>query len=101
MIDPALRMTQKPWAISFREELHAVDAVAAGQGIAICSDVIVSGELQSGVLVKAHSLSLPGYGFYLLSLTQHVRRSDIEAFATWVSASTNTSRSSANSRRRH
>lgn len=86
MIDPMLTATQKTWAISFREELHAIDAVVAGQGIAICSDVVVSHELTSGVLVKAHPLSLPGYVFYLVSLAQHVERSSIEAFANWMSA---------------
>jgi DNA-binding transcriptional LysR family regulator len=49
--------------LSFREELHAIEAVIAGQGIAICSDVLVARELAMGVLVKALNLALPGYGF--------------------------------------
>jgi LysR family glycine cleavage system transcriptional activator len=52
--------------LSFREELHAIEAVIAGQGIAICSDVLVARELATGVLVKALNLALPGYGFYLV-----------------------------------
>lgn len=86
MIDPSLTAIDKTWALSFREELHAIDAVVAGQGIAICSDVVVSHELKSGALVKAHPLSLPGYGFYLVSMAQHVRHAGIEAFATWLGA---------------
>src|SRR5262249_16090020 len=58
-VDPNIPMTNKAWDLSFREELHAIDAVAAGQGIAICSDVVVGRDLASGALVKAHSLSLP------------------------------------------
>ena len=84
LIDPSLSATDKKWALSFREELHAIDAVVAGQGIAICSNVVVSHELKSGTLVQAHPLSLPGYGFYVVALSQNVRRADIEAFATWM-----------------
>jgi LysR family glycine cleavage system transcriptional activator len=84
MIDPSLAAIAKTWSLSFREELHAIDAVVAGQGIAICSDVVVSHELKSGALVKAHPLSLPGYGFYLISVGQHVRHAGIEAFASWL-----------------
>ena len=33
--------------LSFREELHAIEAVIAGQGVAICSDVWVGREPRS------------------------------------------------------
>jgi LysR family glycine cleavage system transcriptional activator len=84
LVDPSLTAIDKTWALSFREELHAIDAVVAGQGIAICSNVVVSHELKSGALVQAHPLSLPGYGFYLVALAQNVRHADIEAFANWM-----------------
>jgi LysR family glycine cleavage system transcriptional activator len=83
-IDPHLTETDKTWDLSFREELHAIDAVVAGQGVAICSDVVVSHELKSGALVKAHSLSLPGYGFYLVSMLHHPRQAMIDAFLSWI-----------------
>jgi LysR family transcriptional regulator, glycine cleavage system transcriptional activator len=83
-VDPGIPDTNKAWDLSFREELHAIDAVAAGQGIAICSDVVVSGELKRGTLVKAHALSLPGYGFYLVSVPQNPQRPNIEAFSAWM-----------------
>jgi LysR family glycine cleavage system transcriptional activator len=83
-VDPAIPDTNKAWDLSFREELHAIDAVAAGQGIAICSDVVVSRELKSGALVKAHPLSLPGYGFYLVSVPDHPQGPNIEAFSAWM-----------------
>ncbi|MDF3835367.1 LysR substrate-binding domain-containing protein [Cupriavidus basilensis] len=86
LIDPSLKAADKTWALSFREELHAIDAVVAAQGIAICSDVVVGHELRSGTLVKAHPLSLPGYGFYLVAMAQNARQADIEAFATWMRA---------------
>ena len=83
-VDPGIPDTNKAWDLSFREELHAIDAVAAGQGIAICSDVVVSRELESGALVKAHDLPLPGYGFYLLCAPHHPRQPSIEAFSAWM-----------------
>jgi DNA-binding transcriptional LysR family regulator len=68
-------LPEKVRDLSFREELHAIDAVVGGQGVAICSDVVVSNELRSGLLVKTHPLSLPGYGFYLVSMACALHRS--------------------------
>lgn len=76
--------TTAPWTLSFREELHAIDAVIAGQGIAICSDVVVGRALRSGALVRAHELTLPGYGYYLVSLPDHARHADIATFCQWA-----------------
>jgi LysR family glycine cleavage system transcriptional activator len=85
-IDPAFNRLEKTWDLSFREELHAIDAVVGGQGVAILSDVVVSHELKSGLLVKAHPLALPGYGFYLVAMAQHPRSPIIEAFSAWMRA---------------
>jgi LysR family glycine cleavage system transcriptional activator len=83
-VDPDLPHLHKPWDLSFREELHAIDAVVSGQGIAICSDVTVSHELKTGVLVKAHDLSLPGYGFYVVYVPGHAKVPIIEKFSSWT-----------------
>ena len=85
-IDPDFNPLEKAWNLSFSEELHAIDAVIGGQGVAICSDVVVSNELRSGQLVKAHPLALPGYGFYLVSMPHSPQASVIEAFSTWMRA---------------
>jgi LysR family glycine cleavage system transcriptional activator len=82
-IDPDFQPLEKV-DLSFREELHAIDAVVGGQGVAICSDVTVGNELKSGLLVRAHPLSLPGYGFYLVSMAHNPRAPVIEAFSTWM-----------------
>jgi LysR family glycine cleavage system transcriptional activator len=82
-IDPDFNPIEKV-DLSFREELHAIDAVLGGQGVAICSDVVVSNELRCGLLVKAHPLTLPGYGFYLVSMPHSPRAPVIEAFSTWM-----------------
>src|SRR5262245_63835769 len=83
-IDPTIPETNKAWDLSFKEELHAIDAVAAGQGIAMLSDIVVGRELKSGVLVKAHDLSLPGYGFYVVHVANHPEQPSIEAFSAWL-----------------
>jgi LysR family transcriptional regulator, glycine cleavage system transcriptional activator len=72
--------------LSFREELHAIEAVIAGQGIGVCSDILVARELAAGTLVKCLNLSLPGYGFYLTSLSDHPRQRTIKAFSEWMLA---------------
>jgi LysR family transcriptional regulator, glycine cleavage system transcriptional activator len=72
-------------ALSFREELHAIEAVLAGQGIALCSDVVVADDLASGALVKALDLALPGYGYYPVYAPNHPRRAIIQVFVRWIS----------------
>jgi LysR family transcriptional regulator, glycine cleavage system transcriptional activator len=73
-------------ALSFREELHAIEAVLAGQGVALCSDVIVASDLASGALVKAVDIALPGYGFYPVYALDHPHCATIEIFVQWISA---------------
>jgi LysR family glycine cleavage system transcriptional activator len=70
--------------LSFREELHAIEAVIAGQGIGIFSDVLVAAELASGSLVKVFDLSLPGYRFYVVRKRGHPRERIIRAFSAWL-----------------
>ena len=70
--------------LSFREELHAIEAVIAGQGVGIFSDVLVAHELAAGTLVKAFNLSLPGYCFYVVRRPDHPREKTIRAFSSWV-----------------
>jgi LysR family glycine cleavage system transcriptional activator len=70
--------------LSFREELHAIEAVIAGQGIGIFSDVLVASELAAGSLVRPFDLSLPGYRFYVVRKPNHPREKIIQAFSTWL-----------------
>jgi LysR family transcriptional regulator, glycine cleavage system transcriptional activator len=70
--------------LSFREELHAIEAVIAGQGVGIFSDVLVAHELAAGTLVKAFDLSMPGYCFYVVRRPGHPREKTIKAFSAWV-----------------
>lgn len=70
--------------LNFREELHAIEAVLAGQGIGIFSDVLLAGELASGALVKAFNVSLPGYRSYVVHTAGHPREKTIKVFAGWL-----------------
>jgi LysR family glycine cleavage system transcriptional activator len=70
--------------LSFREELHAIEAVIAGQGVGIFSDVLVAREIAAGTLVRPFDLCLPGYHFYLVRTPDHPREKTIRAFATWL-----------------
>jgi LysR family glycine cleavage system transcriptional activator len=71
-------------SLAFREELHAIEAAISGQGIAICSDVLVAPELASGALMQVSKLTLPGYGFYLLYRPGHPKLTSISAFCGWA-----------------
>jgi LysR family glycine cleavage system transcriptional activator len=71
-------------SLNFREELHAIEAVVSGQGIAICSDVLVAPELASGALIKIANVTLPGYGFYVVHRNSHPRLASIKAFVAWM-----------------
>jgi LysR family transcriptional regulator, glycine cleavage system transcriptional activator len=83
-LDHGLPRDAEDCQLRFREEAHAIDAVLAGQGVAICSDIVLAPELERGELVKAHGLSLPGLGYYLLHLPEHRRTSVIKQFADWL-----------------
>jgi LysR family glycine cleavage system transcriptional activator len=82
--EPGVPRHAEACQVSFREEAHAIAAVLAGQGVAICSDVILAPELERGELVKAHALSLPGLGYYLLHRPEHSYRPAITLFADWL-----------------
>jgi LysR family transcriptional regulator, glycine cleavage system transcriptional activator len=70
-------------SLSFREEPHAIDAVLAGQGIALCSDVVIARELAAGSLRELSDVTLPGYSFYLSYRSDHPLRTAIGKFLLW------------------
>ena len=72
--------------LSFREELHAIEAAIAGQGVAICSNVLIGPELASGALRPVSRITLPGYGFYIVRRDGHPKLASIMAFIAWVEA---------------
>jgi len=71
-------------SLSFREEPHAIDAVLAGQGIGILSDVIVERELADGRLVRLSDIDLPGYVLRGAWREGHGREHRIREFLAWI-----------------
>lgn len=72
--------------LSFREELHAIDAVIAGQGIGIIHKVLVTKELETGRLIRAIEEEAPGPSYFLTYNADHPRRTIIDEFAGWARA---------------
>lgn len=70
--------------LSFMEELHAIEAVVAGQGAAICSDILVGAELADGRLVPISDFRLPGYGFHGAFRRDSSRASIARVFLRWM-----------------
>jgi len=84
-VDPGFPEVSETGSMNFREELHAIEAVIAGQGISVLSDIVVGRELASGLLVKALDLAIPGLGFYIVHRPDHPRQATIDAFRDWIS----------------
>ena len=71
-------------SLSFREELHAIEAAIAGQGIAICSDVLIGPELANGALLPVSRITLPGYCFFIVHRAGHPKLASVRAFVSWA-----------------
>jgi LysR family glycine cleavage system transcriptional activator len=71
-------------AMRFREELHAIEAVVAGQGVAICSDLLVRKELGEGTLVPLSPITLDGYGLFLVTLPEQSNALTVRDFCAWM-----------------
>ncbi|MBC2837633.1 LysR substrate-binding domain-containing protein [Paragemmobacter straminiformis] len=68
----------------FREEDHAIEAAIAGQGIAICSDVLARDALADDRLVVVSEIGLPGYGFYAVARAEAARSEAIRNLIGWL-----------------
>jgi len=66
----------------------ALDAAAAGQGIALADETLIADDLASGRLVKLCDLALDDGGYFLLSLPNAQRRRPLAAFRDWLLAET-------------
>jgi LysR family glycine cleavage system transcriptional activator len=63
----------------------ALEAAAAGQGIALTPGVLVAGDLAAGRLARPFPAALPDpYGFWLLSRETAANRIRIRAFTGWI-----------------
>lgn len=76
--------TVQPPHLKFHEEHHGIEAIVAGQGLGLCSDVLVARELRDGRLLRVSDIVLPGYGFYVVYRAEHPRRGAVEALVRWM-----------------
>ena len=76
--------TVQPPQLKFHEEHHGIEAIIAGQGLGLCSDVLVARELHDGRLIRISDIVLPGYGFYFVYRAEHPRRAALEALLRWM-----------------
>jgi DNA-binding transcriptional LysR family regulator len=67
--------------LRFREELHAIEAVMAGQGVAILSDLLLKRELAAGEAVIVSPVSLDGFGLYAV---RRPGNRDVPGFIKWL-----------------
>lgn len=70
--------------LSFAEELHAIEAVIAGQGVGICSDVMIAAELSSKRLLRISDVQLAGYTFHAVVRKDGSLKRPIRAFLCWL-----------------
>ena len=72
--------------LSFTDEIHAVQATIAGQGIGLLSLTLVAEELASGVLVQPFALSLESYRYDLVYSARAAERPATLLLRDWVRA---------------
>ncbi len=77
--------TKEP-SLFFQEELHAIQAIIAGQGVGICSDILVGRELASGDLVRVSDITLDGYGFFFVHRLGDSRKAALAALRESITA---------------
>jgi LysR family glycine cleavage system transcriptional activator len=70
--------------LSFTDEIHAVQATIAGQGVGLLSLTLVADELASGLLVRPFELALDGYRYDLVYSPRAAERAATKLLRAWV-----------------
>lgn len=70
--------------LHFTDEIHAVQATVAGQGIGLLSLAVVAEELASGVLVQPFALSLESYRFDIVYSPRAADRPAVRMLRDWL-----------------
>lgn len=70
--------------LSFTDEIHAVQAVVAGQGIGLLSLTLVAEELASGILVQPFALSLESFCYDFVYSPRAADRPATQVLKAWV-----------------
>jgi LysR family glycine cleavage system transcriptional activator len=70
--------------LSFTDEIHAVQATIAGQGLGLLSLTLVAEELESGVLVQPFELALESFTYNLVYSPRAAERPATLVLRDWV-----------------
>ncbi|MGI3166876.1 LysR substrate-binding domain-containing protein [Pseudooceanicola sp. 200-1SW] len=73
-------------AQQYSEELNAIDAALAGQGVVLASSVLAASALAEGRLIRLSKTDLPGRTFWAVCLRDHPRQAEIDRFVAWARA---------------
>ena len=72
--------------LSFTDEIHAVQATLAGQGVGLLSLTLVAEEIASGVLVQPFGLTFESYRYDLVYSSRMSERPAVTILRDWVMA---------------
>ena len=70
--------------LTFTDEIHAVQATIAGQGVGLLSLTLVAEELASGILIRPFELSLESFRYDLVFSPLAVNRPSTSILRDWI-----------------
>jgi LysR family glycine cleavage system transcriptional activator len=73
-----------PRQLQFSDEVHAIQAAVAGQGVAMVNLALVADELHSGILCQPFGPELAGHGFHVAWAQAHDADAGIAAVRAWL-----------------
>lgn len=73
-----------PRQLHFSDEVHAIQAAIAGQGVALINLALVADELHTGMLCQPFGPELPGHGFHLVWSEAWDADADIAQVRAWL-----------------
>ncbi len=73
-----------PCQLHFSDEVHAIQAAIAGQGVALVNLALVGDDLRLGLLCQPFGPELPGHGFHLVWPEAEDADPDIAAVRSWL-----------------
>jgi LysR family transcriptional regulator, glycine cleavage system transcriptional activator len=76
--------TPLPRQLQFADEVHAIQAAIAGQGVALVNLSLVTEELRTGMLRQPLGPELPGHGFHLAWAEARDADPDIAVVRAWL-----------------
>lgn len=70
--------------IHFDDEMHAIHAAIAGQGVLLASELLIQHAVAQGLLRIALPGKLPGGNYYFVTSQQKAQRKDIQQVKRWL-----------------